>query len=135
MGNLRVKMFGAVLWCDPQKEKALIWCEDHADLAYYTASKGTIGRELQLEAGDLVQFDVTELQAMRVADNVELVAAVEYPSLAEELQRREGSTGTPVSKAQTTQNSKIIAFPGTSRDGGAIDQDYNERYSRFSGAS
>ena len=31
-------MFGVVLWADPVDRKAVIWCEDHGDLAYFKGS-------------------------------------------------------------------------------------------------
>ncbi len=27
-------MYGVVLWSDPQKRQAVVWCSDHGDLAY-----------------------------------------------------------------------------------------------------
>lgn len=82
-------MYGAVLWTDSSSERALIWCEDHADLAFFEAERCSDPR---LEAGDLVSFTLTELQSMRLAQNVEIVATEEYPFLADGLHQASGST-------------------------------------------
>lgn len=55
-------MIGVVLWTDKIEKKAVFWCEDQGDLAFYDASIG-IGRkakntELKFEVGDMVRFDV-----------------------------------------------------------------------------
>lgn len=78
-----LKMYGAVLWSDPSSERALIWCEDHADLAFFAAECCSTPR---LEAGDLVTFTLTTEKSMRVAQDVEVVATEEYPFLAHGLQ-------------------------------------------------
>ena len=72
-------MFGAVLWSAASSERAVIWCEDHADLAFFAAECSC---KPQLEAGDLVSFTITEQRSLRVAQDVEVVAAEEYPFLA-----------------------------------------------------
>lgn len=40
-------MFGIVLWSNPQKRKAVVWCSDHGDLAYVES------RDCMSGAGDL----------------------------------------------------------------------------------
>ncbi|MEM6375471.1 MAG: hypothetical protein AAF686_04475 [Pseudomonadota bacterium] len=77
-------MFGAVLWSDPSSERALIWCEDHADLAFFAADAS---RRPQLEPGDLVSFTLTTQRSLRFAEDVEVLATEEYPFLADGLQK------------------------------------------------
>jgi len=86
-----LKMYGAVLWSDPSSERALIWCEDHADLAFFAAECCPAPR---LEAGDLVSFTLTEQKSLRVAQDVEVVATEEYPFLADGLQQAQASDPT-----------------------------------------
>lgn len=77
-------MYGAVLWCDTKSERALIWCEDHADLAFFDSECRSSSA---LEPGDLVRFELVETDTLRVAIDLEIVAADEYPTLATELQQ------------------------------------------------
>jgi hypothetical protein len=66
-----LKMFGVVLWSDADERKAVIWCEDHGDLAFYNQPDVSAG--IQLDAGDWVQFDLTMDRQMRLAHNPRLV--------------------------------------------------------------
>lgn len=66
-------MMGVVLWSDLDDQKAVFWCEDHGDLAYYDAlAEGEICFDL-LNAGDMVRFDVTLVHKVRRASNAQLV--------------------------------------------------------------
>ncbi len=76
-------MFGVVLWSDPQEHKAVIWCEDHGDLAFYRQPQN--GDQICLDAGDWVQFDMTTTRNMRLAENPRLVAEGLFAELAETL--------------------------------------------------
>ena len=58
------QMFGVVLWADASDSKAVIWCEDHGNLAYYTAAEQNVHDGLGLDAGDLIQFDLREERAV-----------------------------------------------------------------------
>lgn len=84
-------MFGVVLWSDDAESKAIIWCEDHGDLAYYDAHQATDRGRVTLEAGDLVQFDVVEGRERRLARNPALVAGRHYPTLVGRLKSADQS--------------------------------------------
>lgn len=77
-------MFGVVLWADPVDRKAVIWCEDHGDLAYF---KGSLheGDFPEIDSGDLVQFELQRERSVRLALNPRLVAEGQFPSLADSL--------------------------------------------------
>lgn len=95
-------MFGVVLWSDTQDQKAVIWCEDHGDLAFYTQTDGN--GDISLDAGDWVQFDVTVDRHLRFAHNPRLVAEGIYPDLADAL-----SKAVPVQQPQVSRvSAKII---------------------------
>jgi hypothetical protein len=51
-------MIGIVLWSDPSDCKAVFWCEDHGDLAYFSAEFDETGGCNDFSVGDMVQFDV-----------------------------------------------------------------------------
>ncbi|MFK7875433.1 MAG: hypothetical protein AB8B71_06585 [Paracoccaceae bacterium] len=73
-------MFGVILWSDPEVRKAVIWCEDHGDLAYYEATENAANRdELFFDAGDYVEFDITEEKDLRRASNAQTILTASYP--------------------------------------------------------
>ena len=76
-------MFGVVLWSDEQEDKAVIWCEDHGDLAFYRKSDDE--DKIALDAGDWVQFDMTMDRHLRFARNPRLVCDGVYPDIADAL--------------------------------------------------
>lgn len=62
-------MIGVVLWSSSRNQKAVFWCEDQGDLAYYSSAPDE-GDHLGLfSAGDMVQFDVSTEQNYRKAHN------------------------------------------------------------------
>lgn len=66
-------MIGVVLWSSSENQKAVFWCEDQGDLAYYTTAPDE-GDHLGLfSAGDMVQFDVSTEQNYRKAHNPRLI--------------------------------------------------------------
>ena len=76
-------MFGVVLWSDHIERKAVIWCEDHGDLAF--CNEVLNEDDELLETGDLIQFDVTLFQDMRLAQNLRKVSEGAYHGLADTL--------------------------------------------------
>ena len=80
-------MYGVVLWSDRRENRAVIWCEDHGDLAYYDGGEAKEHAKATLDPGDLVRFDVSEGKRMRIVSNPQVVASEQYPSLAGDLAR------------------------------------------------
>lgn len=78
-------MYGVVLWSDADERKAVIWCEDQGNLAFYTPGDKSALEGVSLDAGDLIQFDVREEQNMRFAKNPQLVGQSQYPGIADRL--------------------------------------------------
>lgn len=64
-------MLGVVLWSDLKSGKAVIWCEDHGDLAFMHEQRQD--GMLSLDPGDLVKFDLKINKQLRYASNPELV--------------------------------------------------------------
>ena len=100
------RMYGVVLWADDSDSKALIWCEDHGNLAYYSAAEQNIHEGLALGAGDLIQFDVKETPDFRSVRNLKHVNAGFAPDLAHNLQ----NVCVAQSHASPTTNN-VVAFP------------------------
>ncbi|MFZ5961347.1 hypothetical protein ACOXXX_00205 [Thalassococcus sp. BH17M4-6] len=78
-------MYGVVLWTNADDRKAVIWCEDHGDLAFYTPGAKSALEGVFLDAGDLVQFDMRQEANLRYARNPQLVRQSQYPGLAQRL--------------------------------------------------
>lgn len=49
--------------------KAVIWCEDQGDLAYFSETNQTATFDSFFEVGDVVEFDYTTRRNMRLALN------------------------------------------------------------------
>ena len=77
-------MYGVVLWADQRQNLAVIWCEDHGDLAYY---RGAVGGDTALAAGDLVEFNLRNVGQMRLADEPRLITRRSHPTLSSELRQ------------------------------------------------
>ena len=102
-------MFGVVLWSDTDERKAVIWCEDHGDLAFYKQNEQE--PKLPLDAGDWVQFDLTMERHLRYAHNPRLVAEGAYTDLADVLgTERERAPVQPGAHETETGSAKIIPF-------------------------
>ena len=97
-------MLGVVLWRDKTDEKALIWCEDHGDLAV-CMRKGQVERP-SLHVGDCVQFDLALDQDVRLARNPTIVQEQMYPDIADRLKTM---TGAPANAASETRGN-VISF-------------------------
>lgn len=76
-------MFGVILWSDRESGKAVIWCEDHGDLAFFRETEP--GTEVLLAAGDLVEFDETFDRQFRFAKNLKVVSDSFSSGLADAL--------------------------------------------------
>lgn len=78
-------MFGVVLWSDTNAQKAVIWCEDQGELAFYTPCEQTVHDAPALDAGDLIQFDVIVQKNMRKATNPQVLEQSHSPDLPSNL--------------------------------------------------
>lgn len=107
-------MYGVVLWSDKDQNRAVIWCEDHGDLAFYGGETDVPPSQTFMEPGDLVQFQVEEARNMRFARNVSLVSSEQYPTLAQDL-KEAGQDDRIPNSAAPSRDSKIVAF-GPRRD-------------------
>ncbi len=76
-------MYGVVLWSNPSENKAVIWCEDHGDLAFYRGNDA--GAHVAFDAGDLIQFEISQETSLRYAHNARLVGERMYDGLADKL--------------------------------------------------
>lgn len=63
-------MIGVILWRDVAEGKAVVWCEDQGDLAFFNELRDTMDPDVLLDVGDVVRFDVHAQSNLRVATNV-----------------------------------------------------------------
>ena len=111
-------MFGVVLWSDQIRNRAVIWCEDHGDLAFFKGDGVSALEGANMDPGDLVQFDVCRERHMRLARNPRLVASDEYPTLARDLKQVGDAPTADALVTGSNSSAKIIAFdpkPANSR--------------------
>ncbi len=81
-------MIGVVLWADKTACKAVIWCEDHGDLAYYSTKEQSPLDGAAFESGDLVEFEMTRESDLRYAWNPRLVNSQEFRGLGHALEAK-----------------------------------------------
>jgi len=99
-------MIGVVLWSDPSDRKAVFWCEDQGDLAFFDACGPTMDGMPFFDAGDMVQFDVHMEHKLRRAHNPRLLQEHACQGLPDTLRRN-----TPDKAGVTAQHSaEIIRF-------------------------
>lgn len=101
-------MYGVILWCDAQENKAVIWCEDHGDLAFYRQPENA--DEVALDAGDWVQFDMTTDRHLRFAHNPRLVSEGVSPGLADVLTSAASASSQSMQPAHSRGSAEIIPF-------------------------
>ncbi len=68
------EMIGVILWSDPAAEKAVIWCEDHGDLAFLSRAECKVLPDAFFDVGDMVEFDVFAERNVRKVNRVSRLA-------------------------------------------------------------
>ncbi|WP_425039167.1 hypothetical protein [Primorskyibacter sp. S187A] len=106
------RMCGVVLWSSDDDAQAVIWCEDHGNLAFYTAQETDMHAGLALDAGDLIDFELDDAAEHRLAHNPRLLVEDHAPNLAQGLRGcSDPDAGAPPVTAGTAPG-KIVRFPG-----------------------
>ncbi|WP_424976789.1 hypothetical protein [Leisingera sp. S232] len=99
-------MIGVILWSDAPLTKAVIWCDDQGDLAFYANKTGA---DFQgLSPGDWVEFDLTLSGNVRTAENLAIVMEQGSPGLADRLY---AAACCGEETANNGQERKIVPFP------------------------
>lgn len=117
-------MYGVVLWSDTDEQKAVIWCEDHGDLAFYNANEcnsqdrceDSVFDGVMMDAGDLVHFEISEKRHLRYARNPRLISEDEYPTLAQGLNHAMPASRPTMVGAGDRTSATIIPFNARERD-------------------
>ncbi|MEX0304333.1 MAG: hypothetical protein AB3N24_18080 [Leisingera sp.] len=100
-------MIGVVLWSDEPLNKAVIWCDDQGDLAFYS-NKAEANTQV-LNPGDWVEFDLTLSGNFRIAENLSVLLEQGSPDLAEKLSAAAGCCKSPAAGAH--DSGKVVPFP------------------------
>ncbi|MFD1342472.1 hypothetical protein ACFQ4E_08590 [Litorisediminicola beolgyonensis] len=93
-----------VIWWDSAKALAVIWCEDHGDLAYFNGQPGDLESQT-FEAGDLVSFDDRRTGGLRRAINPRRVVAGTFCDLPQKLR-----SAPSAANANSQDEAEIIEF-------------------------
>lgn len=99
-------MLGVVLWSDSDDRKAVIWCEDHGDLAYLNGADNVLNGDGFFDAGDLVQFEMCLEDSTRCACNPRLVMEKAATALPKALRRDRTNAQQPPS-----DRGRVVSFP------------------------
>lgn len=67
-------MIGVVVWSNADREKAVIWCEDHASLAYLQGRQNLSAGDVWPSPGDLLELETIVVGNLRHARNVSMVS-------------------------------------------------------------
>lgn len=100
-------MIGIVLWSDETLNKAVIWCDDQGDLAFFTNKSGTGFQKLN--PGDWVEFDLTLSGNFRIAENLSVLLEQGSPDLADRLSAAAGCDDAPAAAGQG--GGSVVPFP------------------------
>ena len=74
-------MIGVVVWSSADREKAVIWCEDHAALAYLQGRENLTNAAHWPQPGDLVELESEVVGALRNARRVTMLSEQEFAHL------------------------------------------------------
>lgn len=103
-------MNGVVLWSDPTQHKAVIWCEDQGDLAFYSQKQHQ--SFVDLHEGDLICFDLTLQHNQRMAVNLQVLEEAACLGLAHNLTVAEPDAAVELDRRQNT--AQVIPFAARS---------------------
>ena len=78
-------MIGVVLWSDPTEKKAVIWCEDHGDLAFLSRPDAVHLPDLFVDVGDVVEFELRAARKTRQVESVKILSGARAAPLVQEL--------------------------------------------------
>jgi hypothetical protein len=110
-------MYGVVLWSDDFDKKAVFWCEDEGDLAYFSGSQDSTVSTF--DAGDLVEFDISRDSKLRTATNPRIVQEKLDIQLPAKLLAEAPCTN-PAAKPPARQSAEIVDF--SSRRSNYVDE-------------
>jgi len=76
-----VNMMGVVIYISKDRQRAILWCEDHGPLAYVRREKALLDQELAIAIGDCVNFVARTDGDFRIGRKLELARLPPVSSL------------------------------------------------------
>ena len=113
-------MIGLVLWSDDKDRKAVFWCEDHGDLAYYDGTRDEEAGVFNLNAGDMVRFELSNDGSVRRAHHPKLITRKACNGIQEHL--RDSATGQAQAEERHARSANVVSFRARRYQGGADPQ-------------
>ena len=109
-----VRMCGVVLWSSVDEGRAVIWCEDQGNLAFYKAMDRDAHGGAALDPGDLIEFDLDDADDHRIASNPRLLVEDHAPRIAHGLRSGAQAMRSVTDAVRTmpaSENSNVVMFP------------------------
>ncbi len=107
--------YGVILWSDPAIRQAVIWCEDSGDLAYYEAPDDPVHLAQEFfDAGDYVEFDMTDDVAPQRACNAHTLRSGRCPRVTRTLRSCGGAPSAAETRLRDVSKGRVISFPDQS---------------------
>jgi hypothetical protein len=80
-----LNMYGVILWKDPAKGKAIIWCDDHGHLAYLSSPDVIKDGQGIPNVGALVCIKLRQVGQWRLCTRLECIDERSHPTLLQSL--------------------------------------------------
>ena len=112
-------MIGVIMWSSEDKAKAVIWCEDHAALAYLQGTENLTGSSSWPAVGDLVELECDTVNGMRYARSVNVISGhkrAELPSLLRSMSETQNAQKRPVLRVVSSQDASWSGEPRPLRE-------------------
>lgn len=90
-----VSMFGVVIHVSSDRQRAIIWCEDHGPLAYARVGKKLRESQDGIAVGDCVRFSARTDGDFRIGRDVTPIALPQLSGLPEMLRTRAKRAAAP----------------------------------------
>ncbi|WP_265501879.1 hypothetical protein [Paracoccus beibuensis] len=97
-------MIGVVVWSNGSREKAIIWCEDQATLAYLQGAGNLVDIRQWPQPGDLVELETMTVGNLRHALNVSMISERCCPQIPEALAQSDSTVKQPQLRLVSTQD-------------------------------
>ena len=110
-------MIGVVLWSSIERQKAVIWCEDHGALAYLHGQENLLAGCAWPDAGDLIELEsetVGELRMAHAVTTLNCQHCVDLPALLKDANVEE-----PPLCLVLSDGKRVAALPGSQGRGDA----------------
>lgn len=98
-------MIGVVVWSSLERQKAVIWCDDHGALAYLHGADELTNGSSWPDAGDLLELDYETIGDLRHARRVTVINPGHCPGLPQVL--RDSASAEPPLRLVASHGKRI----------------------------